>query len=133
MKGAALALWVMTALGGLTMAGMWLANGGPTQHRDGHSRISAKRIGLHVSLAATGLVLWIVYVATDGTTVGWLAFVLLPIAGLVGFLMFLTWLAGRGAASAGVVAAEQKFPPLLVAAHGLLAVLTVGAVLIAVL
>ena len=43
---------------------------------------------------------------------------------------FMTWLADRGAATTGVIA-ERKFSPVLVAAHGLFAVLTVGAVLLA--
>jgi hypothetical protein len=129
---AALVLWVVTALGGFTMAGIWLANRGPAQHAEGVSRITPGRLGAHFGLAATGLVLWIVYVASDNKAPGWAAFALLPIVAVIGFLMFMTWLAGRGAVVERVVPAEQKIPRIVVAAHGLFAVLTVIVVFIAV-
>lgn len=132
MDTVALVLWVVTALGGFTMAGIWLANRGPAQHKDGLSRISPRRLGAHFGFAATGLVLWIIYVATDNKAPGWAAFALLPIVALIGFLMFMTWLAGRGAVVERVTPAEQKIPPLVVAAHGVFAVLTVLAVLVAI-
>jgi hypothetical protein len=129
----ALVLWVVTAIGGFTMAGIWLANRGPTQHADGLSRISPTRLATHFGLAALGLVLWIGYVATDTHALGWIAFALLPVVGVVGFLMFMTWLAGRGAVLTKVTPAEQRIPPVIVAAHGVFAVATVVAVLVAVL
>jgi hypothetical protein len=128
---AALALWVITAIGGFTMAGIWIAHRGPAQYAEGDSRLSPGGVGLHFGLAATGLLLWIGYLAADNNAIGWLAFALLPIAAVVGFLMFMTWLAGRGTAPTPEPPAEQKIPPLVVAAHGIFAVLTVGAVLIA--
>lgn len=130
---AALVLWVMTAVGGLAMAGIWLANRGPAQHADGLSRISPTRLGTHFGLAATGLAVWIGYVATDNVALGWTAFALLPVVGGIGVLMFMTWLAGRGAVVTKVTPAEQKIPPLVVAAHGLFAAATVAAALIAVI
>jgi hypothetical protein len=132
MDVAALVLWVATALGGIVMAVMWLAGGGPAQHRDGTSRISPARLGGHAGLAATGLVLWIVYAATDEAVVGWLAFAALPVVALLGVLMLVTWLAVRGAAVTGARPAEQRFPVVVVVAHGVAAVLTVVAVLVAV-
>jgi len=128
---AALVLWITTAIGGVTMAGIWVAHGGPSQHRDGASRLSVGRIGLHFVFAAGGLLLWIGHLIGDSTAVGWIAFAALPLAGLVGLLMFLTWLGGRGAAPASPMPAEQEIPPLVVAAHGALAVATVLVVLLA--
>ena len=46
----------------------------------------------HFLLAATGLVVWIVYVIADKTPLAWAAFiVLLPVA-LIGFTMFARWI-----------------------------------------
>jgi hypothetical protein len=129
----ALALWVLTALGGLTMAGIWITHSGPAQHRTGASRIAPGRLGSHVGLAAAGLVLWATHVVTDDAASGWIAFALLPVVALLGGLMFMTWLAGRGAAVIGNQPAEQRFPTAVVAAHGLFAVATLAAVLVALL
>ena len=131
MDTVALILWVVTAAGGLTMAGIWLANRGPAQHRAGSSRISPGRLGAHFGLAATGLVLWIIHVVTDDDATGWVALALLPLVALIGFLMFMTWLAGRGAAVDQDRPAEQRIPTVVVAAHGVFAVLTLVAVLTA--
>lgn len=102
----ALALWVVTALGGFTMAGIWLANRSPAQHAEGISRITPRRLSADFALAATGLVLWILYVATDNKAPGWV-FALLPI---VGAIMFMTWLSGRDAVVERVVPAEHRSP-----------------------
>jgi hypothetical protein len=128
----ALALWIVTAVGGLAMAGIWLINRGPVQHAAGLSRISPMRLGSHFGVAGAGLLLWIGYIATDTRALGWVAFALLPIVAVLGVLMFMTWLAGRGAVITTDVPAEQKIPPVVVAAHGLFALATVIAVLWAV-
>jgi hypothetical protein len=132
MKVVALVLWVVTAVGGLTMAGIWLASGGRSQHRAGVSRISPHRLGGHFALAAGGLVLWIAFVATGSKALAWPALVALPVAASLGALMFLTWLGGGGAAVATEQPAENRFPVALVAAHGVFAVLTLVAVIVAV-
>ena len=133
MNVAALTSWALTAAGGATMATLWLRGGGPAQHRRGGSRISPMRLASHFSLAAIGLVLWIAYTATDEVAFGWIAFALLPIAALIGFFMFMTWIAGRHAETAGDRLVEQRFPASVVAAHGILAVCTLALVLIALL
>jgi hypothetical protein len=129
----ALVAWIVTALGGATMAGIWLAHRGPAQYRAGVSRIPPTRLAAHVALAATGLAFWIAYVATDTEGFGWAAFALLPVAAGIGLLMFMTWLAERGVAAADVSPAENRFPFALVAAHGIFAVATLVLVLVAVI
>jgi manganese efflux pump family protein len=128
----ALALWIATATGGAVMAIIWLIGGGPAQHREGHSRISPLRLGGHFGFAALGLLLWITYVVSDEGLPGWLALAVLPVVATLGFLMFMTWLAGRGSESRDQIA-EQRFPVVIVGAHGLFAVLTVIAVVAALL
>jgi hypothetical protein len=110
----------------------------------------------HFALAAIGLVLWIAYVATDTTGIGWTAFVLLLVVALLGFAMFARWVptylgTRRGpdaepsvyaASATGSVTtvqatataartAESHFPVPIVLGHGALAATTLIVVLIA--
>jgi hypothetical protein len=91
----------------------------------------------HFALAATGLVLWIIYVATDSDVLAWIAFAILVVVALIGFTMFAIWYQRRqGVSAAGQEApvgtpAEQRFPVAIVGLHGLLAVITVVLVFIA--
>jgi hypothetical protein len=99
----------------------------------------------HFLLAATGLVLWIIYVASDSDALAWIAFVILAVVALLGWTMFAIWLRRRQArepvgeaASAGPpaapgVPAEQHFPVSVVTLHGIAAVTTVVLVLLSAL
>lgn len=139
---AALVTWVLTAVGGFVMLGMWISKGGTRQPRT--SSFPPAVIFGHFGLAAVGLVLWIIYLATDSDGLAWLAFVImLPVAAL-GLVMFFRWLpqyqASRTAVPAGDAAAggtaaspESRFPVAAVAGHGVLAVVTVVLVLLAAL
>jgi hypothetical protein len=90
----------------------------------------------HFLIAATGLVLWIVYIANDSDTLAWIAFALLLVVALLGFTMFGIWARQRqGRAGAVETAtadapAEQHFPVPIVALHGLLAATTLVLVLL---
>jgi hypothetical protein len=152
MQWAALIAWVLTAGGGFVMLAIWLARGGPRQQGEPGDRIRPPRIFGHFGLAATGLVLWIIYIATDSSAVAWIAFILLIPVALLGFWMFFTWLGQRrrapatagsmpaspasagatvpASAAPGGAPAEQHFPVPVVALHGLLAVTTVILVLL---
>jgi hypothetical protein len=141
MKWAALVLWVITALGGFTLLGLWLRRGGPQQSSQPGRRIRPPLIFGHMLLAAAGLVLWIIYVAADSKGLAWAAFVLLLIVAALGFAMFALWLQRRQARSRlgtpataeGDEPAEQHFPVAIVGAHGLLAATTLILVLLAAL
>src|ERR671933_1534047 len=95
MKWVALATWVLTAGGGFFLLGLWLRHGGMQQSDQPGARIRAARILSHFALAATGLVLWIIYVASDSDTLAWIAFALLAIVALLGFSMLAVWLRQR--------------------------------------
>jgi hypothetical protein len=127
MNWAALITWVLTAGGGFVLLAIWLKNGGMSQQDGG--RIRSARILSHFALAAIGLVLWIAYVASDSSTVAWIAFALLLVVALVGFSMLAIWLAQRKRRD--VVAAEQRFPVAIVGVHGLLAATTLVLVFLA--
>jgi hypothetical protein len=136
MKWAALIAWVVTAGGGFVLLAIWLSRGG-MQQAEGGNRIRPPLIVSHFLLAATGLVLWIIYAATDKDALAWIAFAVLLVVALLGFTMFAIWLRrrqGRAAAGEAVSAstpAEQHFPVAVVGLHGLLAATTLVLVLLA--
>ena len=136
MKWAALIAWVATAGGGFVLLAIWLSRGGMNQAREGGSRIRPPLILGHFLLAATGLVIWIVYIVNDSDSLAWVAFVILAIVAALGWTMFAIWYQRRRrgpAAATGVSGSpgssetppEQHFPVSIVALHGLLAVTTV--------
>jgi len=127
MSVAALVTWVLTAGGGFVLLVLWLKNGGMAQREKG--RIRPAVILTHFALAAAGLVLWILYVANDSTTVAWVAFALLLVVALIGFTMLGIWLSQRKRRDA--VPAEQRFPVAIVGLHGLLAAVTLVLVFLA--
>ena len=127
MDWAALITWVLTAGGGFVLLAIWLKNGGMSQQ--GGGRIRSARILSHFALAAIGLVLWIVYVASNSSTVAWIAFALLLVVALIGFSMLAIWLAQRKRRE--TAAAEQRFPVAIVGLHGVLAATTLVLVFLA--
>ena len=147
MKWAALITWVITALGGFGLLAIWLQRGGINQADQPGRRIRPPLIFGHMLLAATGLVLWIIYLAADKKVFAWIAFALLLVVASLGFTMLALWLqrrqaapafAGAGGAGAttingGSVPAEQHFPVPIVAVHGLIAATTLVLVLLSAL
>jgi hypothetical protein len=134
MEWAALITWVITAGGGFVLLAIWLKRGGMQQGAGGGSRITPPLIMSHFLLAATGLVLWIVYLAVDKSALAWIAFALLLVVALLGFTMFGIWLRRRQARTAIAdpdAPAEQHFPVAVVGLHGLLAATTLVLVLLA--
>jgi hypothetical protein len=136
MEWAALIAWIVTAGGGFVLLAIWLSRGGMRQSAEAGSRIRPPLILSHFLLAATGLVIWIIYVATDSDTLAWIAFVLLAIVAILGFTMFAIWYQRRqrgptaatgvtGSPGSSQTPAEQHFPVAIVGLHGLLAVTTV--------
>jgi manganese efflux pump family protein len=137
MKWAALITWVLTAGGGFVLLGIWLSRGGMRQEfPEGGSRIRPPLIMSHFLLAAGGLVLWIVYLVDDSTTLAWIAFAALLVVALLGFTMFAIWLQRRRSRGPVVEAvtpgtpAEQHFPVSIVGLHGVLAATTLVLVLL---
>src|SRR5215468_11859815 len=107
MEWAALIAWVITAAGGFVLLSIWLSRGGMRQN--GAGRIRPPLILGHFLLAATGLVLWIIYLATDTDAIAWIAFALLLVVALLGFTMLAIWLRQRqGAAGAVETAVAER-------------------------
>jgi hypothetical protein len=130
MEWVALIAWIVTAGGGFVLLSIWLARGGMRQGREPGTRIRPPLILSHFGLAAAGLVLWIIYVASDSKALAWIAFVILAVVAVLGWTMFAIWwqrrqrAAVREAVDPGTPA-EQHFPVSVVTLHGLLAVTTV--------
>ena len=134
MDWAALITWVLTAGGGFVLLTIWLRNGGMAQQEGG--RIKPALILSHFALAATGLVLWIIYVASDSDALAWIAFILLLVVAAIGFTMLSIWLQQRRGRGGDVTApstapAEQGFPVAIVGLHGVLAATTLVLVFLA--
>ncbi len=109
---AALVTWVVTAGLGFSMLYLWISKGGVQAARGGTERSSRFAPGLvfgHFGLAATGLVLWIIYAITDTEALTWVAFV---------FLIAIA------------VPVESGLPKPVVYTHGLFAVTTIVLVLL---
>jgi manganese efflux pump family protein len=135
MEWAALITWVLTAGGGFVLFAIWLSRGGMRQTAEGGNWIRPPLIMSHFLLAAAGLVLWIVYLVNDSTTLAWIAFGALLVVALLGFTMFAIWLQQRP--QRGALAevtpstpAEQHFPVAVVGLHGALAATTLVLVLL---
>ena len=117
------------------MLSIWLARGGMRQQEEGGNRIQPPLIMSHFLLAATGLVLWIIYVANDSDTLAWIAFAALLVVAVLGFTMFAIWLQRRPQRGAQAevtpsTPAEQHFPVAVVGLHGILAATTLVLVLL---
>jgi manganese efflux pump family protein len=138
---AALTLWILTAGGGLLMLAIWFSRGGMRQREGG--RIRPPLILGHGGLAATGLVLWLIYVANDSGALAWISVLILLAVAALGFVMFAIWSRQREATAPVTQAAtatsgppepaEQRFPVAIVALHGLAAVTTLLLVVLAAL
>jgi hypothetical protein len=139
MEVAALIAWVITALGGFVLLGTWISRGGTRRGGDAvASRFPPGLIFGHFLLAATGLVLWIIYLIADSSALAWISLAILVVVALLGFTMFARWLQQRRApvAAGGPTPArtpEQHFPVPVVILHGLLAATTLVLVLLATL
>jgi hypothetical protein len=132
----ALITWIVTALAGATLLSIWLARGGLRQQGAGASRFPPALIFGHFLLAATGLVLWIIYLATDTDGLRWVAFAILLVVATLGFTMATRWRQERQAAlvatgeTSTILPPEQHFPVALIGVHGLLAITTLVLVLL---
>jgi manganese efflux pump family protein len=130
MKVVALISWIVTALAGATLFGIWVARGGLREQGEAASQFPRPLILGHPILAATGLILWIIYLATDSDALRWVAFAILLVVLALGFTMARLWRQERAAVEAAtgadrtVFPPEQHFPVALIGLHGLLALTT---------
>jgi manganese efflux pump family protein len=152
---AALLTWLVTAVLGFTMLGMWLRGGGiraaSAQSGTSASGGASASAGASVSggasasggataattrfapgvvlghfvIAAAGLLVWIWYLVTDIDALTWVAFILLVVVAVLGEVLFLRWFRNRGEATV-----ESHLPKPVVYTHGVFAVVTAVLVLL---
>jgi hypothetical protein len=149
MEWAALVTWVVTAGFGFFMLATWARAGGVRTDAGTNSHFPPPVVFGHFLLAAAGLVVWVIYLATDSDGLAWAALGLLVVVAGAGDLLVVRWLRDRrgtasptpGAASPGgtstrtaseVTLAEQRIPSAAVVTHGIFAVATVVLVLLVV-
>jgi len=138
----ALVTWVVTAGLGFFMLATWVRAGGvrtatapatasasagdAAASTSGHpagTRFPPPLVFGHFLVAATGLVIWIVYLIADAEALAWVALVLVVLAAAGGDLLFLRWWKERE--QTGAQLAEQTIPKAVVYLHGLFAVVTI--------
>ncbi|HET9872624.1 MAG TPA: hypothetical protein VFP89_08540 [Propionibacteriaceae bacterium] len=136
----ALITWLVTAAFGSYMVAIWASKGG-TRSGAGQAgtNLPPSRVFAHLLIAVVGLIVWIIYLVSDSTLWGWIAFVGLLIVASIGGVMVSRWASDRrgagagGAVSGGPALAEQHIPAAVVGLHGVFAVGTVVLVLLTVL
>ena len=155
MRFIALIAWFVTALGGLYMLAVWLIENDVTDSRNPASRLPLPLIVAHMTLAVSGLVVWVTYLLLDRDALAWTALGILGCIALLGFTMFARWIpvyrtqgatpellpvpvgAGLEPAPPALVIQdgppEGNFPLFIVIAHGTFAVSTVVLVLLSAL
>jgi len=132
---ATLITWFAAVLLGLFMLAVWLIENDVTDRVVAPSRLPVVIIFTHLSLAAAGLAMWVVYLVLEQKMFAWTAIGFLGGIAALGATMFLRWIpvyrgSPRPASPAQpppgalAVPAEGNFPVVIVAAHGLLAVST---------
>lgn len=122
MAFAALAAWIMSAVVGAYLLMIWLANGGLRRQHTKVTRFPAAVVLAHPLIGVAGLAVWIMYLGTSRAIYAWSGFGLLALVVMLGFVMLTRWLVGRGGRHAR--GAEQHFPAVAVAIHGLVALAT---------
>ena len=149
----ALITWSAGALAGLYMLTVWLIENDVTGQHATPSQLRVPVIFGHLTLAIGGLGVWVAYLALDRDVLAWASVATLAAVILLGFTMFARWLpvyrapalpmataalpgpgwpAETTLPAGGTPAAEQMFeapaeshfPVAVIAAHGLLAVVT---------
>ena len=120
MAEAALGLWIVTAIGGVYL---WSYATGVGRAEDGSptSDLSPLVLFVHPLLELSGLAVWIAYVSADEPALAWVAFAILISVALLGDVLLAKTIRGRG----GRQRAEDRMPKPAIAAHGLLAGLTI--------
>ncbi|MFI5062823.1 MAG: hypothetical protein ACHP9Z_02420 [Streptosporangiales bacterium] len=154
MSIAALAVWLMTAGGGLYLLTIWLIEFDHEFQSAAATRLPVPVISAHAVLAMSGLAVWAAYLITDKPGLAWTAALLLAFVAALGITLAARWIGvyrgtaipqaasgPRAALAGGRVATadlpvqlaappERHFPLPVVIGHGILAVATIILVLL---
>ena len=137
---AALGAWLITAGSGAYLLGSWIIGSGIRRRRWPLAAGAPPAVLLgHFGLAATGLVVWVIYLLADWTPLAWTAVALLLLVAGLGLALATLGLPGRlpdavdvpAKADTAATSARGWARALLVAGHGLLATATLLLVVLA--
>jgi hypothetical protein len=110
MSIAALTTWLITVAFGLYLFAVWLIEHDGSRTGSAASRLHAPVIFTHVTLAVSGLAVWVVYGYVDKVRLAWAAFfILLPVV-LLGLVMLTRWIPVHRAANTGLDGAAPAKP-----------------------
>jgi hypothetical protein len=128
MNWVVLIVWLLTAVGGFTLIGIWLRHGGMDSAV--MRRFPKGLPWLHGLSAVVSLVLFLAYLIADVDSLKPVVLIGLLVTAVFGFWMFALWLgknrqpAARAVGADAARAPEDHFPNGLVALHGIAAVAT---------
>lgn len=128
----ALITWVVAAVAGLVMLGVWVRRGGVRRSASATTRLAPGLVFGHFLLAVAGLIIWIIYLVADADVLAWVSFVVLLVVAGLGITMFVLWARQQpGSADSSLPdTAERHFPLAVVLAHGLFAIATIVLVIL---
>ncbi len=127
MENIAVALWVMTAVGGAYMFGITVRSGSRSADaRDSHF---SSALFWHPVGAIAGLALLLLFLGPAPKAFAWLSFGLLALTAGFGASFAARWWRDRRSPATTRDLAEQQIPVMAVVAHGVLALATLAAVL----
>src|SRR5215469_7818426 len=92
MRFIALLVWFVTALWGLYMLAVWLIENDATRQENAASRLPLPVILSHVTLAVSGLVVWVLYLLIDRPALAWASVGILVAIATLGLTMFARWI-----------------------------------------
>jgi hypothetical protein len=108
----ALITWIVTALGGLYLLAIWLIEYDPDFQRAAATRLPVPVVSGHVLFAVGGLVVWVLYLATDMDVFAWATIGVLAFVATFGLTMAVRWIgvyrAGPLPAPAAVAVAQPS-------------------------
>jgi hypothetical protein len=136
----AMYVWMGTILAGLLLFGIWIMEYDREFQTAAETHLPVPVISAHALLGIGGLMLWIGYLLVDQDRLAYGAIAVLGTVALLGLIMAARWIGvyrayanpDRASGSTITVPPERKFPVPLVVTHGLLALTTIGLVVLTV-
>lgn len=89
---AALITWSATVLAGLYMLTVWLIENDVSARRAAPSQLPVPVLFSHLTLAVSGLAVWVAYLILDQDVLAWTALGMLGTIALLGLTMFARWI-----------------------------------------
>ena len=140
MDTVALFTWMATVLLGLVLLIIWLMEYDREFQTGAHTRLPVPLISTHALLGIGGLLVWAFYLVTDSDRLGKVSAIDLGVVAILGLTMAYRWVqvyrqfAKPSSAPTRLISVppERHFPRPVIVIHGLLALVTIGLVVVGV-